>query len=710
MDTFIELQLKTGAIIAISVLIYVTILARDSFFKRNRVWLLATIFVPWIMPLLAMPLWLKNLLFQVPVQAAGVPLIIHDLPMAVTPEVVETSFNWTVLFAVCYALVSLFLVIRLLYGYAFINRLKNKGKLSTYKNYKVILLKDEGINPFSFFRTIFMPQHLEREDDGKMILEHERTHCAQLHSIDISLSEFLLIIQWWNPFVWWLRRLIAQNHEYCVDNAMVQLATEPQEYQYSLLNIIQGRTRMQLVNNFNQSLTKKRLVMMNKQNTNRLIGWGKSLIVAPLIILAVLAFTNPEKTTSNTNVSIEISNNEDLRKHVAKTIKYPLEAQQNGIEGIVTANFKISKKGTVSGVKIGSNSKAVKLDKVVVVAYSTNEVNNGNSKGSKTELEELLNKEVVRVIEALPTITDKGLVGKTLQIDMEFILQNKSPQKKESLSGKWEGKSTNLANSKGEEFSLMASDGHILMNGPKGNQPIFVIDNKEVSWSEVAALDLNKVRAIGKSPAGNKVKVINAVPENGAFIIHTTDFVIPKSSARKAEKAMEKSLYYVDGKKVSKEEMEKLDPAALASVNVLKDKAAIDKYGKAAKFGVVEITTKNMDANGEEVSNSAVIIDDKSDKKVEEVVVVGYGTMRKSDASVGDLLVREGSKAEGVRIKGSTSENKPYILLDGEEYEGSMDDLDSDNIQSISVIKDQSAKALYGDKAEHGVIIITSKK
>jgi hypothetical protein len=42
MDAFLELQLKTGGIIAISVLVYSLLLSRDSFFQRNRAWLLAT--------------------------------------------------------------------------------------------------------------------------------------------------------------------------------------------------------------------------------------------------------------------------------------------------------------------------------------------------------------------------------------------------------------------------------------------------------------------------------------------------------------------------------------------------------------------------------------------------------------------------------------------------------------------------------------------
>ena len=51
-------------------------------------------------------------------------------------------------------------------------------------------------------------------------------------------------------------------------------------------------------------------------------------------------------------------------------------------------------------------------------------------------------------------------------------------------------------------------------------------------------------------------------------------------------------IYILNGKVISKVEMDKLSPNTIASVNVLKGKNAISKYGKGAKKGVVEITSK----------------------------------------------------------------------------------------------------------------------
>lgn len=130
-------------------------------------------------------------------------------------------------------------------------------------------------------------------------------------------------------------------------------------------------------------------------------------------------------------------------------------------------------------------------------------------------------------------------------------------------------------------------------------------------------------------------------------------------------------------------------------------------------------------------------------QKLDEVVVVGYGSQKKinltgSVASVSDkeltqrpitsvaagiqgivpgLTVtasegRPGSKDNtNIRIRGTGTLNNadPYILIDGIES-GSMNQLDPNDIESISVLKDAASAAIYGSKAANGVILITTKR
>ncbi len=130
-------------------------------------------------------------------------------------------------------------------------------------------------------------------------------------------------------------------------------------------------------------------------------------------------------------------------------------------------------------------------------------------------------------------------------------------------------------------------------------------------------------------------------------------------------------LYVVDGAIVAAAIVNAINPESIQSINVLKDQSAVKKYGEAAKNGVVEITLKKNWFNGTYKSDTT--------KNV-------------------------------IRLRGINSENPPLILLDGVMIDRKqMDAFSPDKIASISVLKDKSATALYGEKGKDGVILITSK-
>ncbi|WP_449398538.1 SusC/RagA family TonB-linked outer membrane protein [Chryseobacterium wanjuense] len=131
------------------------------------------------------------------------------------------------------------------------------------------------------------------------------------------------------------------------------------------------------------------------------------------------------------------------------------------------------------------------------------------------------------------------------------------------------------------------------------------------------------------------------------------------------------------------------------------------------------------------------------EKKIEEVVVIGYGTQRKeavtgSVATVkGDVLrevpsanitqalqgrtagvdISQTSTKPGatmqIRIRGTrslTGDNNPLIVLDGIPFVGSLGDISSSDIKSIDILKDASATAIYGSRGANGVILVTTNR
>lgn len=156
-------------------------------------------------------------------------------------------------------------------------------------------------------------------------------------------------------------------------------------------------------------------------------------------------------------------------------------------------------------------------------------------------------------------------------------------------------------------------------------------------------------------------------------------------------------LIILDGKEISGDEMDKIELDTIESISVLKDVSATDTYGVRAKDGVIIITSKGTIAAPESANTPAM----------KEITVVGYGTQRKGDIEV------IGRSDAGVVIRtvdGKSDGKTPLIILDGKEIANDeMQDIDPETIESISVLKDATATATYGERAKDGAIIITSK-
>ncbi len=162
---------------------------------------------------------------------------------------------------------------------------------------------------------------------------------------------------------------------------------------------------------------------------------------------------------------------------------------------------------------------------------------------------------------------------------------------------------------------------------------------------------------------------------------------------------------------------------------------------KTLVFSIVGYQQVEQEITSQKVINVTLI---QATDALEEVVVVGYGTMQKKDLtgsvvqirpdrianenprSVQDVLrgtpglnVGFSSSAKGggsMQIRGQRSvyndgnHNSPLIVLDGMFFYGELSEINPDDIEQIDVLKDASAAAVYGSKASNGVIIITSKR
>jgi TonB-dependent SusC/RagA subfamily outer membrane receptor len=198
----------------------------------------------------------------------------------------------------------------------------------------------------------------------------------------------------------------------------------------------------------------------------------------------------------------------------------------------------------------------------------------------------------------------------------------------------------------------------------------------------------------------NPIIVINGSGNEGLL-----DSLKKKNTGVIVTEGKETPLYVIDGEVILPKNKESnlasirnLDPKDIASISVLKGKNATDKYGENGKEGVVEITTKkgNKDKNN---SLSLTIKSDEADKSSNNVTLNLQGKSDNVTLNIHDNAVMK----------------SPLVVVDGKEMEGKegkefLKNMDANEIESVSVLKEASATTIYGEKGKNGVVIITTKK
>jgi TonB family protein len=141
---------------------------------------------------------------------------------------------------------------------------------------------------------IFIPDGKYTDHALTSVIEHERSHLKQYHLLDILMIEMAIAFQWFNPFVWFYERSLKEIHEYLADDAVLKKGIPQGNYQALLVNEAIGGPVFTMSNQFNQSLIKKRIVMMTKMKTSGKAKL-KALLFLPLIAVLLVAFASPQK-------------------------------------------------------------------------------------------------------------------------------------------------------------------------------------------------------------------------------------------------------------------------------------------------------------------------------------------------------------------------------------------------------------------------------
>ena len=531
MGAFFVYMIKSSFCLTVLYLFFRLLMSKETFHLFNRVALISLLVLSSVLPAI------QVLLFQ-PGETA-VRLSLDDLLLmnqgaTIADGPMSAGIPWQSILLLIYILGVVVFLLRQCWVLIQMLLLLRKGTCVSEDKGIKLLVYDYEISPFSWMNHIVMSRK-DWQENGKAIIAHETAHIQKHHSLDILVVDFCIILQWFNPVVWLLKRELQNIHEYEADEEVINQGINAREYQLLLIKKAVGSRRFSIANSFNHTSLKKRITMMCKRKSN---PWArlKYIYVLPLAALAVSAFASPEISNELSEISKskvsdlaeivkvfadknDVSNESlgndgqmtapqdtlvfevvevpprfpggdvKLMEYLSRTVRYPVEAQKKHVQGRVILHFIIEKDGSVSNVRVARS------------------------------VDPSLDAEAIRVVNSMPKWEPARQKGQPVRVRYTIPIQ----------------------------FRLQGNEG--IVPDPK-------IDNAANTDKDVMVVGYDKQNSTSKT---NDLSGKNV-------------------------------MYFVDGKKV--DSIDNLDAKSVSHMEVLKNKEALEKYGAADKEGVILITTK----------------------------------------------------------------------------------------------------------------------
>ena len=361
MSAFLIYDVKVAAALLVFYLFYRFLLKKETFHRFNRVVLVGTAVLSFLLPLCIItvrrPLETAQMVTE-PAELSGLPL------QELQPLAQQGLPWWPVALAVVFWGGVALVLARVVVSILSIVRIIRRGGTVLEEDGCRIIVTERDIDPFSWMKYIVLSRKDWELPHGS-ILAHEKAHIAYGHSVEVLLVDVLSAFQWFNPAIWMLRADLQELHEYEADDAVLRTGADIKEYQYLLIRKAVSKSGYSVANSFNHSILKNRITMMSKSKSPlarglRVLGL-LPLVCLGLVLQAKTVYVPVDKDSeiiSESGIPDETmpkfngGSLEEFSKWVAEHLKYPSESIAQKVEGRVVVGFTVSETGDVTEVKI----------------------------------------------------------------------------------------------------------------------------------------------------------------------------------------------------------------------------------------------------------------------------------------------------------------------------------------------------------------------
>lgn len=258
---------------------YYQLLLKDKTFHHyNRFYLLSTLFISLLLPLL------KVSYFTIPVNNDLYLLINKLRPVSRTVDNDTMSFSG--ILAGCITLISLLFALRFAQGILEIVKLKRRFPKELIEGIG-FYRTDLDNAPFSYFRDLFWRNDIPVHSDlGQQIMKHEMAHIEQKHTYDKMVAEAVRAVFWFNPFFHLIKKEIHLIHEYLADHKAIKRSDTKAFAQMLLASHFSGNAPAAASPFLNTHL-KKRLQMIKTSKTR--FSYARKALALPLLFSITFA-------------------------------------------------------------------------------------------------------------------------------------------------------------------------------------------------------------------------------------------------------------------------------------------------------------------------------------------------------------------------------------------------------------------------------------
>lgn len=639
---------------------YKLLLDKETYFVLNRIYLIAAGLLSLAIPFLRFEWFNKQKVTQ------QIHVGVDELNNLVTKVAVieddATKLNWGSLIVSIYLLGMVFCLIRLIFQLVSVRKM-----LKTIGNGAA----------FSFLNKKVVSANLP---EIATVSSHEDVHIKQLHTIDVLFFEILGIITWFNPIIYAYKKTIKNIHEFLADEVAAHFQGDKEAYAMLLLSQAFGVKSNSLTNGFtSRSLIKKRIYMLHKQRSKK-VAFLKYGLFVPLFALT-LALSSATIRQNNQILAVaETIPLNDAKALVDQIIETPLRVvqlvappppvEQTKQETLILNNPIANQSNTESAVMLRAfynhlaaslrypeEARKGRLNGEMVVALSVHDgkitdINTRNDLGNGFQ---------ESVVKSISSYTEPMKDGRyNFKVVFRLIDDETTDQYQEYSSSTQDELQIIMVTTYADKTPKLEKSLADALN---------ILPDVSISNSEKAVYSFIAVENPPKYPGGiegfydfigKTIKYPALAADNEIEGTALVSFVIEKDGSLSNTKIENKVGYGID-----EEALRVIKLSKRWNPGIQNGRAVRVAYKVPIKFTLNQVKSENK---------TAVVA--------------------------------------GIRLKNfPDGKNAPLFIVDGELKEAIIaKDLDVKKIEKIDVLKSENAMALFGKKAENGVILITSKK